>query len=122
MNMLMTVFYGILANGFGLYVLTRYIDGVSYTGGIQFFVIAGAVLALLNFFVKPVVKLIALPLVLLSGGLVLVLINAFILWFLKYFLEVAAFQDVMIHFDGFEHYLIGAFVIGLFNWAVSLLD
>ena len=51
----MKPFIGILANGFAIYLVTRMVDGVSYEGGLMFFIVAGVVLGLINFIVKHII-------------------------------------------------------------------
>ncbi|MBI4232152.1 phage holin family protein [Candidatus Peregrinibacteria bacterium] len=113
---------GIVLNGVVLYLLIRVVDGISYTGGFKFFVLAGIVLGLINFFVKPLLKVLSLPFVLFTGGLFLVLINVFVLWFLSYFLSVAEFRDVTLVFENFQTYVIGAIVFGVINWGANLIN
>ena len=122
MSLLLKPFIGILINAVALYFLIDVVDGIAYSGGVKFFVIGGAVLGLINFFIKPLAKLISLPLVVLSGGLFLIVINAGILWFLSYLLDVAKFQDVFLSFESWQTYVIGAVVFGLINWTLSLFD
>lgn len=122
MSLLFKPFISILVNGIALHFATKFVDGMTYSGGLKFLVIAGALLGLINFVVKPIIKLISLPLVILSGGLFLIVINAGILWFLEYFLSVLQFQDVAISFENWQSYVIGAIVFGIINWIISLFD
>lgn len=122
MGFVFSIIFGILLNGAGLYGLTRIVTDLTYSGGIWFFVIGGLLLWLINLFVKPLLKLISLPLVFITGGLFLIVINAFILWFLSYFFEVLQFKDVALAFPNLGSYVIGAIVFGIINWAVSLIS
>lgn len=122
MSLLLKPFIAILINGVALYFLIDVVDGIAYTGGLKFFVIAGAILGLINFFIKPLMKLISLPVIVLSGGLFLIVINAVVLWFLSYFLRVAQFQDVLLTFENWQTYVIGALVFGVINWILNLFD
>jgi len=122
MSFLLKIFWSVMGNALALYVLVNYIDGVSYTGGVKFFVFSGIVLGFLNFFVKPFLKLLAFPLMAFSGGLFLIIINVGILWFLGYFLDVAQFQGLSIEFSNLSVYLFAAIVLGLINWALNLIE
>lgn len=108
-------------NGLSLYLLTMFIEGITYTGGLKLFVISGIVLGLINFFVKPLLKIVSLPFVILTGGLFLVVINVGVLWFLSYFFSVIEFRDVTLSFQNFSTYVIGAVVFGIINWLLSLI-
>lgn len=122
MKLITKPFFGILFNGLALYALIRLVDGVSYTGGIKFFVLGGVVLGLINLFIKPLIKILSLPFVILTGGIFLVVINIGVLWLLKYFLEIIQFQNITISFQSFTTYVIGALVFGIVNWAIHLID
>lgn len=122
MKLITKPFFGILFNGLALYALVRLVDGVSYTGGIKFFVLGGVVLGLINLFIKPLIKILSLPFVILTGGIFLVIINVGVLWLLKYFLEIIQFQNITISFQSFTTYVIGALVFGIVNWAIHLID
>ena len=111
----------IAANAFSLYALMRVLPEITYTGGAWFFVITGSVMGLLNFVVKPLLKILSMPLVFLSGGLFLIIINGFLLWFADYFLGVLAFRDVAFNFPSLGSYAIGAVVFGVINWLVSFV-
>ena len=122
MGLLLKPFIGMLANGFAIYIVTRMLEGVTYSGGFLFFIFAGIVLGLVNLIVKPILKIVSLPFIFITGGLFLVVINVAVLWFFQYFLEVAAFRDLALHFDGFSSYILGAFVFGIINWGINLID
>lgn len=113
--------FGIVLNGVVLYLLIQLVDGIKYTGGFKFFLLAAIVLGLINFLVKPLLKLLSLPFVLFTGGLFLILINVFVLWFLTYFLSVVEFRDVTLVFENFQTYVIGAVVFGIINWGANLI-
>lgn len=121
MGLILKPIIGIIVNGGAVYLMTRLVEEISYTGGIKFFVLSGIILGLVNFFVKPFIKILSLPFVLITGGLFLIVINAAVLWFLSYFFAVAQFQDVTLTFPNSDSYVIGAIVFGLINWALHLI-
>jgi putative membrane protein len=121
MNFLKRVFLGILFNGLALYGIVKIIEGVSYSGGFKLFFISGIILGLLNTLIKPLLKLVTLPLVFLSGGLFIIVINAILLRLLVYVLDVIKFSDVTLKFDTFGIYLLSALVFGIINWFIHLI-
>lgn len=121
MSLFLKPVIGVAVNIVALFFLTKLVDGIVYTGGWEFFLVAGFVLAILNFIVKPLLKIVALPLVFITGGLFLIVINVFILWFLSYFLDVAQFHGITLLFQNTTVYVIGAVVFGLINWILSFL-
>lgn len=72
---------------FILWVVDYMIPGISITGGIATYAFAALVLFLLNIFVKPILKIILLPISLVTLGLTGIFINAFIFFGLDYFME-----------------------------------
>lgn len=121
MGLIKKIIFGIFLNGAALYFLTRLVEEVTYTGGLKFFIIGGIVVGLLNAVVKPIFKILTFPLIILTGGLFLVVINAAILWFLSHFLNVIEFRDVTLTFPNIGSYVIGGLVFGLINWAEHLI-
>jgi putative membrane protein len=85
----------IIAAVLGLWLATLFVPGVSVTVladsnffGVKLtalwevFLLLGIILGLINFFVKPILNLITLPLRIITLGLFSVIINAVILWLL----------------------------------------
>jgi len=112
---------GIIVNAATLFLLIILVNEISYTGGAKFFIIGGLVLGLVNMFIKPVLKILSLPFVILSGGLFLILINAFILWFLTYFLDILQFRNISFVIPDLQSYLFGAILFGVINWIIHLI-
>ncbi len=50
------------------------------TGGIKGYLVAGIVLGILSLLVKPILKIISFPLIFISLGLFIIVINAIVLW------------------------------------------
>lgn len=111
----------ILLNAGILYLVTQLVPTIVFTGGWKFFVIGGVILGVINLVIKPLMKLISLPALIVTGGLFLIVINMAVLWFLQYFLSVIQFQGVTLFFPNFATYAIGAVVFGLINWAAGLI-
>ncbi|QYJ02972.1 phage holin family protein [Nocardioides panacisoli] len=76
--------------------------------------ISGAVTA----FVKPVVKLLSLPLILLTLGIFLLVINALMLMFTGWLSEQVG---IGFHVDGFWPAVGGAIIISLTTWILDAL-
>lgn len=63
-----------------VYLASRIVSGVSYDGW-QALVLMGAVLTLAHGLIKPIIKIITLPITLLTFGLFSLVINAGLFWF-----------------------------------------
>jgi putative membrane protein len=84
----------ILGNSAALFAATWAVAGFTIAGGIKEFAIAGTVLGLLNMTVKPVIKLIATPVIILTLGLFTIVINALILWLVDYIFDFITISDI----------------------------
>ena len=74
----------ILGNSVAIYAAYFFVPGFVITGGIKEYLLAGVLLGLLNKIVKPPIKLLTMPLIILTLGLFLVVINALMLWLVDY--------------------------------------
>ena len=70
----------IVVNGFGIWLAESLVPGFDFSGDIYNLVIIGALIGLINALVKPVLKLLALPLILLTLGLFSLVINMLLLF------------------------------------------
>ncbi len=70
----------IIIGAAALWAADALLAGFSVSGGLQGYLLAGLVLAVLNTFVRPILKLLSLPLLLVTLGVFTVVINAAILW------------------------------------------
>lgn len=59
----------------GLWLATEFVPGVSLEGNLQVLLAAGLILGIINTFIKPAVKLITLPLNILTLGLFSLVVN-----------------------------------------------
>ena len=72
---------------FILWVVDYMIPGISISGGIVTYAFAAGVLFLMNIFIKPVLKIILLPISVVTLGLTGIFINTLIFFGLDYFME-----------------------------------
>ena len=81
-------------------------------------VVVGAILGLVNATIKPVVKLLSLPLVILTLGLFALVVNGLLFWL------VAAVSDGLgapFHVAGFWSGFWGAIVVSIVSWLLSIV-
>lgn len=72
--------FHIISGALGLFIAARFVPGVDFTGTYKTLIIIGAVLGFINFFVKPVLDRITLPLRVLTFGLFSLIMNMFFVW------------------------------------------
>lgn len=89
-KLLLQIITGILA----IWLATQFVKGVEFTGPPQILLLAGAILGLLNFFIKPLLKIITLPLRILTFGLFSLVINMGIIWLVSLILPNIKFTGI----------------------------
>src|SRR5208282_1428026 len=106
----------LLINAFALWATAKVISGINYSGPWYGLLLVALVFGILNAFVRPVLKFLSLPLVILTLGIFIFLLNAFMLW-----LTSAASRALDLGFTvaGFWPALWGALVISLINMIMS---
>lgn len=119
--MLKKILLGIVLNGLALYLVTELLTDIQYTGGFLFFVVAGSIIGVLNVFVKPLMKLLSLPLVILTAGLFSFVINVIIFWLTVKLVNAIHISDVTVAVNGFWAYIFAALCFGLINWVLHIL-
>lgn len=93
--------------------LTTCPEGVA--GNFLGYLIAGLLLGFLNTFVKPILKLLSLPITFLTAGLFMFVVNGIIIWLLKELLGILALDGSVLLVTGTLTYLYAAVILGLFN-------
>ena len=76
------------------------------------------VFTVVNAIVKPLVKLLSLPLVIVTLGLFLLVINALMLWLTAWITE---FSDYGLRIDGFWAAFLGAIIVAIVNWVIGIV-
>ena len=98
----------ILTNGLAIFLADYLLPGFVFEGDILTLFIAGLILGLINFFIRPILKTISFPLIVLSLGLFILVINMGLLWLLEYFVDELTIT-------GLWTYLWGTLIIGMVN-------
>lgn len=104
----------ILSNALGIWAAARLVPGIFFDGDWKWLILAGAVLGLVNFLVRPVVKIISLPLIWVTLGLFTIVINVLML-------NLAAKIVGALVIDTWVASFWAVVVISAINYAVSFL-
>lgn len=103
-----------IVNAAMIYLAAQVVPGIALRGKPLWpALLAGLVLALINALVKPIVKLVTLPLTLVTLGLFLFVLNAFCLWLTS---AIVPGFDVA----GFKPAFLGALLISVVSWALTV--
>ena len=109
----------LLVNAGALWVATRIVPGVEYSGGwIPFFGVA-LVFGVVNTFVGTATKILTLPLILLTLGLFLLVVNGLMLWLTG---ALAGMLGLGFHVSGFWAAFWGGLVVSIVGTAGALGD
>lgn len=113
--MIRRLILNILATAAVLYGISQLLNGnFAITGAFKGYLIAALLFGILNSIIKPILKIVSLPLVFLTAGLFLFVINAGLVWFAKYALDVLKFDGVAIVVQGgLLTYLIVGFALSV---------
>lgn len=115
----MTLLLRLLASAAALWVATKLVDGIRYTAP-DYVPLLGVALVFgaVNVIVKPVVKLLAFPVTLLTLGLFLLVINGLMLMLTS---ALSARLGLGFQVDGFVPAVLGAVVVGITSWVLGLV-
>lgn len=104
----------VVINALAILIAAYLVPGIVFEGSIWKLLLAGLVLGIANVWIKPLLKLISLPLIVVTFGLFTIVINVAILSFIAYLVPELAIQ-------GWTSALWGVLVIGLTNYALGFL-
>lgn len=82
----------LFSNSLALYIAHWLVSGLVINNGLTGFVVAGLFLGLLNLTVKPILKFISAPIIILTLGIFSLIINGLMLWLVSYALDFVIIQ------------------------------
>ena len=114
----MSVLVRLIVNAAALWAATRLVPGVTYTGGwLPFFGVA-LVFGVVNTVIRPFAKLLAFPLIIVTLGIFLFVINGLMLWLTS---RVSVALGLGFHVEGFWAAFWGAVVVTIVSAVLSLV-
>ena len=113
--------FTILGTAAALWIAVWLIDGFEFDGEWWQFLLVAVIVGLANAIVKPLLKLISLPLVALTFGLFLVVVNAIILQ-LVVWISGPDLLDLGLTSDGFFwSTFLASIIVSVAGWVIGLL-
>jgi putative membrane protein len=100
-----------LANAAALYVAAWLLTGITYGDSWWTLLIAAAVFTLVNMWLRPVVRLLSLPFIILTLGLFLFVVNVLMLYVTDWLVP-----DFEIHTLGAG--ILGSIIVSVVNWGL----
>lgn len=112
-----------LANAGALGVAIWLIKDITLTGDdtwhkVLTLILVALVFGIVNWLVKPVVKLLSFPLFILTLGLITLVVNALMLLLTSW---VAGKLSLDFHVDGFWTAVVGGLIISIVSWALHVV-
>jgi putative membrane protein len=108
----------LLINAAALWAATRLVPGVTYAGGWMPLLGVALVFGVVNAFIRPVAKVLTFPVVILTLGLFLLVINGLMLWLTS---ALSDRLDLGFHVVGFWPAFWGALVVSIVSGLLSLM-
>ena len=99
----------------GLFLAAKYVPGIDFHGVVKDLLLAGLCLGAVNFLIKPLIKLITLPLNIITLGLFGIVINMAMV-----FLVVRIIFPAKFTVEGFLPILYAVIIIWLINFLLGL--
>lgn len=106
-----------LITGIALYAAVRLVPGISYEGGWQTLAGMALIFGLVNAFVRPILTLLSCPLIVLTMGLFILVINGAMLLLAT---KLASLFGVSFYVQGFGSAFWGALVVSVVSLFMSL--
>ncbi|MFI6765698.1 phage holin family protein [Streptomyces sp. NPDC050355] len=112
-----------IANAAALAVAIWLLKDITLTGEntgrqVLTLILVALIFGLVNFLVKPLVKLLSFPLFILTLGLITLVVNALMLLLTSW---LAGKVDLAFHVNGFWTALLGGVIISIVSWAMHVI-
>ena len=114
----MPFFLRLLINAAALWVATRVVPGVTFTGDWLPFLGVALVFGVVNTFVGPVAKILAIPLIILTLGVFVLVVNGLLLWLTS---SLSSALGLGFHVGGFWAAFFGALVVSIVSTLLTMM-
>lgn len=111
----MKLFFSIAANASILFAIAYFLPEATATGGWKLYLVGGVVLGLLNAFLRPILKLLGFPFVILTFGLFILVINAIILGLFEKIILALNISGVAFATGSWINFAIAVVIFTVFN-------
>ena len=108
----------ILVNAAALWVAVQLVDGLSFNGEWWKLLIVALAFSLLNTYLRPILRILSIPLTIITFGIFLLVINALMLLLTS---AISGALNLEFHVDGFGAAFLGAIVVAIVGFLLSIL-
>jgi len=112
----------LLANAAALYFISLILNGdFAILGGVKGYFIAALIFGTLNSLVKPILKILSLPIMLVTAGLFSLVLNMIMVWLAKYILDILAFDGIGVYIKHLAAYFYAGLLLAIANFFIHWL-
>ena len=108
----------LLINAAALWAAIRLVPGISFEGDWWLLFVVALVFGVLNAVIRPILFVLTLPFLLITLGLFTFVLNAFMLWLTS---GMSDLFGLRFHVDGFRAAFVGALIVTVVSFALSVL-
>jgi putative membrane protein len=108
----------LLVNAVALWVATKLVPGVTFTGGWVPFLGVALVFGFVNAFIRPVAKVLTFPIIIVTLGIFSLVVNGLMLWLTS---ALSSTLDLGFHVRGFWAAFWGALVVSVVSTVLSMM-
>lgn len=113
MKLIFKIILFIIVNALAIILAAKIVNGFNFEGSLTDLVIAASIITLFNIFIRPVLKLVLAPLIVLTFGVAAFAINAGLLYLLDKF-------SASITINGLSPLILATIIISFINILVNL--
>jgi putative membrane protein len=108
----------ILVNAAALWVAVQLVSGIQFSGEWWKLLIVALAFSLLNTYLRPILRMLSIPLTIITFGIFLLVINALMLLLTS---AISGALNLEFHVDGFGAAFLGAIVVAIVGFLLSIL-
>ena len=124
MKWIFKLIFTVIINAAILWALEIYVfpDSFKILGGTIGYPVVAFTFAAINTCVKPVIKILTIPLRVITLGLFSLLTNAILLWIVEWIVNFFQFFDTVLTIKGFLTYLLAGIILGTANTIIHYIE
>lgn len=105
-------------NAVAIFLAIRFVPGISLQSGWAGVIWLALIFGLVNAFLRPLLKLLTCPLIIVTLGLFTLLINTFLFWLTG---QIGQFFGIAITIDGFWPAFLGGLIVSIVSVVLTLI-
>ena len=107
----------LLVNAAALWVATRIVTGVTYSGALLPFLGVALVFGIVNAFIRPLLRFVTFPLIIVTFGIFALVVNGLMLWLTS---SLSVTLGLGFHVSGFKAAFWGALIVSIVSMLLGM--